>query len=512
MIPHVNSPVKGDYKIVMNVLYFGRKQSPVQLFYRKSAAVAALFVFHIFSGRCFPVRSSFAVLRDPGFLRKLWVIAVPIALQNLINFGVTAADTIMVGRLGEVQFSAVAVSNQLTILYMVTSLGVAAGCGVLAAQYWGADNKQKVREIIAFMYRVMALVTLFFAGVAFFFPEYVLRFIIPDHPEVIAEGVRYLRIMAVGYLFFGFTTAGVAVLRSTGTVKIAVVVSSVSLVVSVFLNYALIFGRFGFPALGVPGAAIATSVARLVECVILAVYLFRFEESVAFRIRHIFQPSEGVARSFAIHSSPVMVNEVGWALANFMVGVVVGRMGQEFVAANGIATLLVQFVGVAILGLASAAAAIVGNSIGAGAQEEAKRYANGMLALSFLVGVAGFVVIQAVRLPVIYFYEISETAQFYARQITHAVSVNTIFHSIALVAILGTLRGGGDTKFAMLIDVVFVWLVAIPLGALAGLWFGWPVVIVYIILRSEDLFKVGLVLWRIPRGKWLKDVREDAES
>jgi len=448
------------------------------------------------------------VLRDAGFLRKLRAIAIPVAVQNLINFGVTAADTIMVGQLGEVHLSAVAVANQLTFLYMVTSFGVAGGRGVLAAQYWGADNRQKVREIIAFMYRVMAVVTILFAGAAFFLPEYVMRFIIPDHPEVIAEGVRYLRIMAVGYVFFGFSTAGIAVLRSTGTVKIAVAVSSASLVVSVFLNYGLIFGNFGFPALGVPGAAIATAIARVVECVILALYVFRFEQRVAFRLRHLVQKSAGVARSFAIHSSPVMVNEIGWAMANFMIGVIIGRMGQEFVAANSIATILVQFVGVAILGLASAAATMVGNSIGANRHDEARRYANGMLALSFLVGLAGLVVIQVVRLPLIYFYDISDTARLFARQITHVVSVNTVFHSIALVAILGTLRGGGDTKFAMLVDVIFVWLIAIPLGALAGLWLGWPVVIVYIILRSEDLFKVGLILWRVPRGKWLKDVRE----
>jgi len=442
-----------------------------------------------------------------SFRQKLWAIAIPVALQNLINFGVTAADTIMVGQLGEVQFSAVAVANKFTFLYMVTSFGVAGGCGVLAAQYWGGDDKQRVREIIAFMFRVMTVVTLVFAGLAFFVPQHVLRIIIDD-PEVIAEGVRYLRIMAVGFLFFGFTTAVIGVLRSTGTVKIAVVVSSVSLVVSVVLNYGLIFGNFGLPALGVTGAAIATSTARVIEFVILSVYLFRVEKRVAFRLRDLVRRSVGVGRSFAVHSSPVMVNEIGWALANFTIGIIIGQMGREFVAANAIATLLVQFVGVAILGLASAAATIVGNSIGAGAQGEARRYANGMLVLSVLVGLAGFAAIQAVRLPLIGFYEISETARAYARQITHVVSVNTIFHSVALVGVLGTLRGGGDTKFAMLVDVIFVWLIAVPLGAAAGLWIGLPIWVVYLVLRSEDLFKGLAVLWRIPRGRWLKDVRD----
>ena len=448
------------------------------------------------------------MLRERAFLAKLWAIAVPVALQNLINFGVTAADTIMVGQLGEVQLSAVSMSNQLTFLYMVTALGVAAGCGVLAAQYWGAGDRQKVREIIAFMYRIIAVVSLFFASLAFFFPQYVLGFITTEQ-EVIAAGAGYLRIMAVGYLFFGLTTAGLGVLRSTGTVRIAVVVSSVSLVISVVLNYGLIFGNFGLPALGVPGAAIATSVARMVEFLILGVYLFKMERNVAFRPWHLLERGKGVTRSFLLHSSPVLVNEVAWAMANFMVGVVIGRMGVEFMAANSVAMLLVQFVGIAVLGLASASATIVGNSVGAGEMEQAKRYANGMLAISFLAGVAGFVAVQVIRLPLIHLLDISEAARLYARQITHVVAANTIFHTVALVAILGTLRGGGDTKFAMLVDVIFVWLIAIPLGAIAGLWLEWPVFLVYIILRSEDLFKFGVVLWRVPGGKWLKDVRED---
>ena len=447
------------------------------------------------------------VLRDASFLRKLQVIAIPVIVQNLINFSVTAADTIMVGQLGDAQLSAVAISNKVTFLYMVTAFGVAGGCGVLAAQYWGAGNRQRVREIIAFMYRIMTGVTILFASLAFFFPDFVLGIIISDS-EVIAEGVRYLRIMSVGYLFFGFTTAGIGVLRSTGTVKIAMVVSSVSLMISVVLNYGLIFGNFGLPALGVPGAAIATSTARAVEFLILTIYLFKVEKQVAFRPGQLFRRSAGVGRSFAVHASPVMVNEVGWALANFLIGVIVGRMGREFVNANAIATLLVQFVGVAILGLAGASATIVGNSIGAGEREQAGRYANGMLVLSILVGIVGFAVVQAVRLPLIELYEISETARAYARQITHVVSVNTVFHSVSLVAVLGTLRGGGDTKFAMLLDVVFIWLIAIPLGAIAGLWLGWPVFAVYIILRSEDVFKAAVVLWRVPRGKWLRDVRE----
>jgi len=433
------------------------------------------------------------------------MIALPIVVQNLLNFGVSAADTIMVGQLGEVQLSAVAVSSQMTFLYMISTFGVAAGCGVLAAQHWGAGNKEKVREIIAFMFRIMAAVSLGFAAVAFLIPHHVLGFIIDD-PEVIAEGVRYLRVLSVGYLFFGTTTAGLVILRSTGTVKIAMLISLCSLVISVVLNYLLIFGNFGFPTLGVVGAATATSIAWGVGVILLVIYLFKVEKNVAFRPRYLLRRGEGIAKSFGRFATPVLFNEIGWGAANFMLGVIVGRMGREFVAANSIGQLVVQFVGVVIFGVAGASAAIMGNTIGAGEKEKAKQYANGMLILSLGLGVVSFFVVQGVRLPLIGLYEISDTARIYAEQITHVISGNMIFLSIAAVAIIGTLRGGGDTKFAALVDIIFVWLVAIPLGAFTGLRLGWPVWAVYIILRSEDVFKSVLILWRIRSGKWIKDV------
>jgi len=354
------------------------------------------------------------------------------------------------------------------------------------------------------MYRIMAVITFLFAAVAFFIPQHVLGFIITD-PEVIAEGVRYLRIMGIGYLFFGFTTVTIGVLRSTGTVKIAVIISLNSLLISVVLNYGLIFGNFGLPALGVAGAAVATSIARLVEIVVLSIYFMRIDQKIGFRLQDIFRKTEGVTKSFVKHSAPVLVNEIGWATGNFMLGVIIGRMGREFVAANSIAMLLNQFVGVIVFGVAAASATIIGNTIGEGDKLRAKQYANGLLTVSICLGIFGFFLIQAVRLPLIHVYDISETARMYARQITHVISISTILHAVVMVSILGILRGGGDTRFTAIIDIVSIWIV-IPLGALAGLRLGWPVVAVFIIFRSEDVLKMLLITWRLTRCQWMRDV------
>jgi len=453
------------------------------------------------------MESLFLVLRDRRFRSKLLTIAFPIAVQNLIYFGVSAADTLMLGRVGEIQLSAAAVANQFSFAFMVISFGVSGGCGVLAAQYWGAGDKEKVRQIFAFMYRVMAVLSLSFASIAFFFPEEILRIIITD-PEVIAYGVDYLRIMGGGYFVWGITASTIGLLRATGTVKISIVVSLVSLIISVSLNYVLIFGNFGFPALGVTGAAIGTVTARVCEFIVITVYLFKVEKKIGIGIRDLFCSTKGVTKGFLTHGTPVVVNEIFWVSAHFLLGVIIGRMGREFVAANAIGGLLVQLVGVVVFGISSATGAIIGNTIGEGEHERARQYANGMLVVSVLLGLMSFAVVQAVRLPLISFYSLSDTARVYALQLTHVVSLNMIFMPIAVVSLMGTLRGGGDTKFVMVVDAIFAWLIAIPLGALAGLVLHWPIYIVFLILRSEDIFKAAVVLWRVPRGKWLRDVTQ----
>jgi len=227
----------------------------------------------------------------------------------LINFGVKAVDTLMLGMVGEIQLSGAALANQLSFVFMVVGgSGMGAGCGVLTAQYWGAGDKVKVREIFAFMYRITLVINIVFALIAFFAPHIVMGILTGDY-YVISEGIIYLRIMSIGFLVWGFTNASTIILRSVGIVKISVIVFSISLVISASLNYILIFGNFGFPALGIAGAAIATVTARFVEFTIIAVYLLKIEKNLAFRIKYVLRRGKGILRDFMKHSFPVVLNE-----------------------------------------------------------------------------------------------------------------------------------------------------------------------------------------------------------
>jgi len=442
---------------------------------------------------------------DREFIRKFASIALPVAMMNLINFGVNAVDTLMLGRLDEIALSGVAVANQLSFMFMIFAGGVASGCGVLAAQYWGAGDKERVREIFAFMFRVMVFFNLAFAAVAFFIPHLVLGIITTDL-EVINSGVIYLRIMSLGYLVWGFTNAATMALRSVGVVKISVVLYSVSLIISASFNYLLIFGNLGFPRLEIAGAAIATVMARFAGFIILAVYILKIEKNFAFRVHNLIGRTKGVGKGFMRHGFPVVMNEVFWASGFFILNVIIGRIGREFVAANAISGLLLQFSGMILFSSASAAAVIVGNAIGEGKYEQARKVTNGMVAVNFITGLFCMVIIQVVRVPFVNFYELSDTAHDYAFQLTQIISFNVIFMAVADSTLMGALRGGGDTKFVMIADVIFMWLISIPIGAVGGLLLGWPVWLVFIVLRSDSFFKTMLVLWRVPGGKWLKDV------
>ncbi|MCL2565674.1 MAG: MATE family efflux transporter [Defluviitaleaceae bacterium] len=442
---------------------------------------------------------------DREFIKKFSAIALPVALMNLINFGVKAVDTLMLGLVGEVQLSGAAVANQLSFMFMIFSGGVASGCGVIASQYWGAGEKERVREIFAFMYKAMVAMNLAFAAVAFFAPYFVIGIITTDR-EVIAQGAIYVRIMSFGYLVWGFTSASTIALRSVGVVKISVAVFSVSLVISATLNYLLIFGNFGFPQLGIAGAAIATVTARFVEFIIITAYILKVDKELAFRLSNLLGRTRGVGKGFMRHGFPVLMNEVFWASGFFIVNVIIGRIGREFVAANAIGGLLFQFSGMILFSCASAASVIVGNTIGEGHYDKARQITKGMVALNFLTGIFLLIIIQLIRVPFVNFYELSDTARAYAFQLTNIISVLVIFMAVADGTLMGPLRGGGDAKFVMIADVVFMWMISIPLGAVTGLILGWPVWIVFIILRIDSFFKTMLVLWRVPSGKWLKDV------
>ncbi|MEM1486122.1 MATE family efflux transporter [Oscillospiraceae bacterium PP1C4] len=444
-------------------------------------------------------------VNDKAFYKTLIAIAVPIALQNLINVLVSMMDTLMIGQLGETQLSATSIANQLWFILMIFCFGVAGGANVLIAQYWGKGDIEVIKRVQSITFKMGFVVSIFFGCVALFLPEQFMS-IFTTEREVIEYGVQYLRIIGYSYPFYAMANIAVMMLRSIGTVNISVWVYLTSLVVNTSLNYVLIFGKFGAPALGVRGGAIATVCARVAELAIALVYILYKEKKIQFRLHDLLKSNKGLYKKYISISIPVMGNEMMWGIGASMVAVVIGRMGTNFVAAYSIFTVLNQMVCVVIFGVGNAALTIVGNSIGAGEYELAKQRSITLLVLSVLIGVGAGVVTLVLSPLIVSMYKLSPQTVEIALSINCVGALIAFFQSLAVVSMIGILRAGGDAKFVLVCETVFLWGIAVPLGFYTGLVLGWPAWIVFLALKCDEILKVIISVWRICGFKWLRDI------
>ena len=329
--------------------------------------------------------------------------------------------------------------------------------------------------------------------------------------RVIQEGATYLRVVAIGYIFYAITNATIMMLRSVKTVKISLVVYSVSLIVNAFFNYILIFGRFGAPALGVKGAAIATVIARITEFTIVLIFMVKFENKIALKARHLFKVDKLILKDFLTNCTPVLFNEFLWSTGSTMISIIIGRLGTETVAANSISNVVFQFVTVFIFGLSNATAVIIGNTIGEGRNEKAKEYSRTVGVLSIIMGIMAGCVILIIRPIVVDFYNVSQTTKDIAIQIMNSMSIIVIFQSFGVTLMMGVLRGGGDAKFVLVNDIIFLWLVAIPCGFLTAFVLKWPIAAVFFVVKSDEIIKSIIASVRVLSGKWVRNVTRDFE-
>ena len=450
-------------------------------------------------------------LDNKTFYKSVFSIAIPIMLQNLINFGVSMMDTLMVGTLGDVGLSASSAANNWNFMFFLISFGVASGCGVLTAQYWGAGDRERVVKVIGLLYRIVMVVALFFALCGMLFPEAIMKLFVPE-PEVISEGAKYLRIISVGFFFAAITNSTIGILRSVGTVKISVVVYSVSLLVNTFFNYLLIFGKFGFPRLGIEGAAIATVISRIAEAVIIVVFMLKYDKKLGFRLHDLLHVEKDIVRLSVKYSLPVVLNEFIWGLGNMTVCAIIGHLGKEALSANSICSVLFQLAQSAMFGLSSSAGALTGQTVGAGDYEGAQTKAKAFIVMSIILGFAGSGIMFIARYPLIAFYKasLSSMAIEYAYSMSAVASVLAVVQTVSSITMMGILRGGGDTKFVMLCDVIFMYTISIPLGFVAGFYLKLPVYVVYLLLKSDDIIKSGIAALRIKSGVWLKDITQNS--
>jgi len=459
----------------------------------------------------FSVRGLIMIItRDKRFYRLLFSIALPIAVQNLITFMVSMVDTLMVGALGEIQLSAVSIANNLFFVLTILMFGLAGGSNIMISQYWGKGNVKTIHKILAIMYRVCLLITGIFIFIALFLPKYFMGIFTTDK-AVIDFGASYLRIVCIGYLFYSITNCTIMMLRSVKTVSISIIVYTASLVVNSILNWILIFGNLGAPELGIRGAAIATVCARITEFSIVLVFMFIYERKIGLKIEHLLKLDKEILKDYVGLCTPVLCNELLWAIGASMISVIVGRMGTEVVAANSINGVAHQFVTVFIFGMSNATAVIIGNTIGEGKKEKAKEYAYSIGIFSVVMGCISGLMILLIKPFVVNFYNVSYSTKLIAMEIMTVTSGIIVFQSLASNFMMGVLRGGGDAKFVLINDLIFMWLVAIPGGFFVAFVLELPVALVFLVIKCDEILKSLTSVYRVISGKWVNDVTKDYE-
>ena len=439
------------------------------------------------------------------FYKNVFALVVPMALQNLINVGVTAADVVMLGKVSEKVLSGASLAGQIQYIMVLFLFGLTSGATVLTAQYWGKGDKTAIEKILALGIRSAVIVTAIFTIAAFTIPASLMK-IFTNDPQVIAEGVKYLRIVACSYIIMGITNVYLYVMRSIERVIVATVVYLVSFLCNVVFNAIFIFGLFGFPALGIRGAAIATLIARIMELVLVCGYAKIYNKDVKFRVHYFLHQDKLLVRDFLVYSLPVVLNEVMWGLGTSANTAVLGHMGSSAVAANSVAQVARQLATVVSFGLSSATAIYLGKTIGEKKTEYAKAYAKRFLILSIIMGILGGTVILAVSPLASAALTLSGTAKEYLRIMFFVMSYFVVGQAINTTLVVGVFRSGGDTRFGLILDMTTMWCCSILFGFLAAFVFKLSVPVVYVILMSDEIIKIPITYKRYRSYKWLNDV------
>ena len=440
-----------------------------------------------------------------AFYKGVFALVVPMALQNLINVGVTAADVIMLGKVGEKVLSGASLAGQVQYIMTLFLFGLTSGATVLTAQYWGKEDKKTIEKILALGMKAAIIVTAIFTVAALLIPDLLMQIFTTD-PEVIAEGVKYLRIIAFSYVAVGITQTYLYIMRSVERVVVATVVYLISLICNVILNAIFIFGLFGLPAMGIEGAALATLIARLLEVVLVFGYARIFNKDIKFHFSHFWHSEKLLRQDFFRYAIPVIVNEVMWGLGTAANTAVLGHMGSAAVAANSVAQVARQLATVVAFGLSSATAIYLGKTIGERKLEHAKAYAKKFLFLSVLMGAIGGLLILAAIPIVNNTMSLTPEAQEYLKVMFIVMSYFVIGQAYNSTMVVGVFRSGGDTRFGLLLDVSTMWGCSILFGFLAAFVFKCSVPVVYVILMSDEIIKIPITTWRYLKYKWLQDV------
>lgn len=448
------------------------------------------------------------MIHEKSFYKTFALLTLSLALQNLLTYGVNLADNLMLGAYSETSLSGSALCNQIQFFLQMLVVGASEGAVVMGTQYYGKGRFEPIVHTIGTAVRFGGAI----AGVMFLlillFPGQVLSLFTNDL-AVISEGIKYLQIICFTYLVFTVTNILTASLRSIGIVKIGYIISASTLFLNIILNTCLIYGNFGFPELGIHGAAVATLCSRIAELLIVIWYLKYREHSLNLSIKKLIFIDRSYIDDYTKTALPVLTSQAQWGLAQMVQTGVLGHLGASAIAANSIATIVFQIITVVVYGSASASGILIGWTIGENREDKIKPIVKTLEIMFLTIGILSGLVIYIIREPVLTLYHISPHAKSLAMQFMAVLSLTAVGTSYQMSCDNGIIRGGGSTSFSMKMNLVSMWLILLPISMIGAFIFHLPPVIVFFLLKWDQLYKAIPVFIKLHRWKWITKVTRE---
>ncbi|WP_150266964.1 MATE family efflux transporter [Paenibacillus tepidiphilus] len=453
------------------------------------------------------------MLKDPkaDFYSSIYKIAVPVTLQSLIMALLTLTDQLMVGQLGDVAIASVGISVKIYGIISVVLAGLATGVSIYAAQFWGKKDERSTGGLLGLGLLFGMTISVIFTVPTHFFPQFSLSLFTKDQ-VLITEGSAFLEIISLSYIPVMLTMIYSAVLRATGYVKLPMTASMVAVGINILLNYLLIYGNFGFPEMGLKGAAVATLIARLFECSMIIVAAYKLRLPGVTNIRLWFGASRALLVKFLRTTYPIVLTELIWVLGETVYAIIYSRMGTAEITAMTL-TYPLQSLSIGLLsGLSSAAGIMIGNKLGADEQDAALDYSKRFIRLGILVALGTGVLLAVIAPFYVSIFQVSDEAHVMGTRLVWVFAAFLWVKVANMILAGGILNSGGDSRFVFVMESSATWLIGVPSGLLMSFVWKQPLFLVYMVLSMEEVVRLVIGLMRISSRKWMKNLVADLSA
>ena len=450
------------------------------------------------------------ILKDKAFITTMLTLALPITFQNLVTSSLNLVDNLMIGRLGEEAIAAVGLANQYFFIFMLCLSGINAGASVFMSQYWGKKDVINIKKVLGLDISIGLIASIIFGGAAFILSGPIMSILSKD-PRVTELGSQYLRVIAISFLFTNFTQGFSSALRSTEQPKIPMYASLIGVICNAFLNWIFIFGNLGIKPMGVVGAALATTIARTLEMSYIFFMIYVKNNIVSSKIKELFSFNMNFIKVYFNTSTAVIANELLWSLGMTAYSIAYAQIGTSAVATMQIATTLNNMFMVLCIGLASAAAIMVGNKIGANEEDVAVDYSHKIGKISPIIGLIIGVAVWVLAPQIVKPFNVEANTFKDTVTVLRIMALICPIRFYNVVMIVGIFRGGGDTLYSTLVQLGTVWFYAVPISFIGAIFLGFPVTLVYFLICTEEFIKIIFERNRLKSGKWIKNVVEEYE-